>query len=281
LNHKNSLKIAKTKSDSELFTILVNSSDGYDDCWDPFFQLLDSYWQDLNVEIILNTGIKSYKNQRFPSLVCSQVEKSFKKKPTWSECLIEVLGRVRTPLVLYFQEDYFINKKVDVDRVMLAAEHMIKNNISHVGLTPHGSYGPYLEYKDSRFKEIRQNAKYRISTQAGLWRVKDLRSYLNEAENGWMFEIFGTWRSRNNCDKFLIMDDSLECNNPVIDYKHTGIIKGKWYREIVSDFLENKIEVDFSKRGFYVPRNSLLHKLDVLKKLSENVPHALKQLILK
>ena len=46
----------------QLFTVLVNSSDGFEDCWDPFFKLFDKYWPNCNAPIILNTEKKTYKS---------------------------------------------------------------------------------------------------------------------------------------------------------------------------------------------------------------------------
>jgi len=60
--------------------------------------------------------------------------------------LIRALDQVKTPLVLYFQEDYFIHRPVRSDLILKAVEHMIaRPEVKHIGLTKHGSHGPYLK----------------------------------------------------------------------------------------------------------------------------------------
>lgn len=262
------------------YSILVNSSDGYEDCWGPFFHLLKKYWPKCDAQIYLNTERKCWKSNDLEGLICTQIERMQGRRLTWSECLLEGLKTIETPLVLYFQEDYFIHQTVDKERISLASDYMLKHpEVGHIALTKHCSYGPYEPHSESWLQTIRQKARYRISTQAALWRVDTLRSYLLPEENGWMFEILGTWRAHKRPDFFLCAKWDEGAGGPVIDYLHTGIIKGKWLSEIEPVFEKNHITVDFQKRGFYEPKPPLMHKIDVLRKLLQNPRHVLKQLL--
>jgi len=263
------------------YSVLINSSDGYEDCWMPFFHLLKRYWPSLEAPIFLNTERVNWISSDYPNLICTQVDREHKNHSclTWSECLLSALEQIKTPLVLYFQEDYFIHQNVRHALIEQASNYMIHNpEIGHIALTKHCSYGPYNDHVEPWLQTIRPNARYRISTQAALWRVETLRSYLDPAENGWMFEIFGTWRSHNRDDVFLSTRWDDACGGPVIDYLHTGIIKGKWLRDIEDIFAQNGIHVDYKKRGFYEPKSRLLHKIEVAQKLLHNPQHLLKQL---
>ena len=108
-----------------MYTILVNSSDGYNDCWDPFFTLFNKYWPDCNAPIMLNTEYKSY-NFFGLDVKASQVNLGFNRRLTWSECLIEAIKKIDTPLILYFQEDYFIEKDVMVETINEFATKMLQ-----------------------------------------------------------------------------------------------------------------------------------------------------------
>jgi hypothetical protein len=147
----------------------------------------------------------------------------------------------------------------------------------HVGLTKHGSHGPYLKTDQDWLHLIRRDARYRISTQAELWRVDALRSYLRPEENGWMFEIFGTWRASLRDEIFLCADHDPARGGAAIDYLHTGSIKGHWLLEIKHVFETNGIEMDYSPRGFYVPKHPLLHKFEVGQRLFERPWYFLEQ----
>ncbi|QWD48031.1 hypothetical protein C2742_01655 [Polynucleobacter paneuropaeus] len=263
------------------YSVLVNSSDGYEDCWRPFFHLLKKYWPMLEVPIYLNTEHKNWKATNYPNLICTQVEKENRGQGrlTWSECLMLALEQIKTPLVLYFQEDYFIHQNVRHVLIEQASDYMVRNpEVSHIALTRHCSYGPYEAHSEPWLQTIGQNARYRISTQAALWRVDVLKSYLNSLENGWMFEVYGTWRANKRKDVFLSAKWDQMTGGPAIDYLHTGIIKGKWLSAIRPVFASNGIEVDFNRRGFYVPKNAYLHKLEVAQKLLKNPRHLLNQI---
>lgn len=261
------------------YSVLVNTSDGFEDCWDPFFTLFQKYWPQCSVPIYLNTETKIW---QFPgiNIKCTCVQGDRQTRLTWSECLLRALDQISTPLVLYFQEDYFIHQKVRVDIIESAVQHMINNpEVKHVALTKHGSIGPHEKYEMKEFKKIRQKARYRISTQAALWRVETLKSYLHEGENGWMFEIYGTWRAQKRKECFLCADFEDLQGGPAIDYKHTGIIKGKWLKEIQQIFDANEISIDYQKRGFYIPKNPLFHKFEVARKILERPAYLFRNLL--
>jgi hypothetical protein len=245
------------------FSILVNSSDGFDDCWLPFFTLFTKYWPSCQAPIFLNTETKEWSYPKL-SIYCTTVQPKGEKRLTWSECLIAALKKVDTPLVLYFQEDYFIHQPVRDEFIQAAVNYMLTNpEVKHIGLTRHGGRGKYDKHQEKWLHTIRQRAKYRVSTQAGLWRVDALMSYLRPEENGWMFEIFGTWRSHLRREIFLDAKFEEVNGGPAIDYLHTGIIKGKWLRAIQPVFEANNINIDYIKRGFYEPKHPLLHKTEV------------------
>lgn len=258
-------------------TILVNSSDGFEDCWGPFFHLLKVHWPDCSYPVLLNTEIKDWS---VPNGRTSQVAKGEKARLSWSECLIRAISQVETPLLLYFQEDYFLHSAVKHDRVLAAVDLMLQRpDVGHIALTRHGSFGPYESYPAEGFSTIRQDARYRISTQAALWRTQTLLSYLDTRENGWMFEIFGTRRAHRRPDLFLMAEFSDANGGPSMDYTHTGIIKGKWHPAIPELFAHHGLEIDFSRRGFYAEPHRLLRKWEVLRRLAQDPAHALRQMM--
>ncbi len=259
------------------YSVLVNSSDGFEDCWAPFFTLFQKYWPQCRAPIYLNTENKVWQHPTL-AIECTAVQRHEQQRLTWSECLIRALDSIHTPLVLYFQEDYFIHKPVRAPVIAAAVDLMLAHpEVKHIGLTQHGSFGPYDRYPIDGFCQIRQKARYRISTQAGLWRTETLRSYLRPEENGWMFEIYGTRRAQRRSECFLCADFDTRCGGPAIDYLHTGIIKGKWLPAIPEIFAANGIVVEYSRRGFYQPKSPLLRKLEVARKLLEHPGYLLKQ----
>jgi hypothetical protein len=261
------------------FTVLVNSSDGFDDCWVPFFTLLRRYWPECAAPILLNTERKAYEHKGL-DITCTMVQLSAATRLSWSECLLAALARIKTPLVLYFQEDYFLHSPVLDARIGQAASYMLSRpNVAYIGLTRLGGQAPYEPHSEDWLQAIRRRARYRISTQAALWRVETLKSYLRPEENGWMFEIFGTWRAWRRNDYFLCARFDAEHGGPAIDYPFTGIIKGRWLPEIQGVFERHGIVMDYSRRGFYRPKHPVLRRLETAQRLLANPRYLIKQLL--
>lgn len=261
-------------------TIIVNSSDGFEDCWTPFFTLLERYWPDCPQPILLNTGRKSWTYSAL-DVRCTQIELGHVGPMTWSECLLGALQQVTTPLVLYMQEDYFLEQPVDAALIAdLARGMLVDPSIHHIGLTDFGSSGSFTPTDDPRLWRIGPHARYRISTQAGIWRVRTLASHLRSWENGWMFEIFGTLRARRRAETFLTVNRELYAGAAaVMQYLHTGIIKGQWHPDIPPVFARHGIQVDYRARGFHRMQPALLRRLDLLCKIAMHPRYVVKSLL--
>lgn len=259
------------------FTIIVNSCDSFEDCWLPFFTLFDRYWSTPRPPIILNTEQKQFSYPGL-NLRASQVQHGVERRLSWSECLDAALATVKTPLVLYMQEDYFIEQAVDTAMVSEMAQRMLEDTtIKHIGLTHFGAGSPILPDKRPALSRIGPRASYRLSTQAGLWRTDALQSYLRPWESGWMFELFGTVRAWKRDDLFLTLDRATTV--PAIAYQHTGIVKGQWSKFVPALFEREGITVDFDKRGFYEGNSSPLERrLRLLKAITANPQVAAKSL---
>lgn len=242
------------------FTILVNSTDSFEDCWQPFFKLFSEYWPNCDYDIVLNTETKDFS---YPGLNirCSKVGANSKAvRPRWGWCLSQCLDQITTEAVLYLQEDYFLEGKVDVDLIRELAVYMVSPNpthqtCAHIGLTHFGSHGPFSVTEHPLLWEIGANARYRLSLQAGLWKTEALKSFLRDEDTGWSFEEQGPARSRRTSDRLLTVNrQEFNQSRQIFPYTHTGIIRGKWNRAAVESlFSEHDIRVDYSLRGFYEP----------------------------
>ncbi len=242
------------------YCIVVSSCDAYSDCWTPFFTLLSLYWKPAPPTVYLNTETQAF---AFPGLDihCPRVGREIDGELAWSERLIRTLDSIPYEIVLYLQEDYFIYDSVDVAVIDKLVDLMRRESISHISLAQCSRPGirstcPFLSH-------IPQDAKYRISAQAGLWNKSALRSYLRRHETVWEFEWYGTLRARRKRDSFFLVNQDYERlqGRWIIPYRPTGIEHGRWVRERVEKlFADHHISVDYAARGFYDPNEDPWHR---------------------
>lgn len=237
------------------YCLLVSSCDAYADSWPPFFTLLARFWPLPIPTIYLNTETQAF---AFPGLDihCPRVGLEAGHELAWGERLLACLARIPYEIVLYVQEDYFINDTVDVEMVGELVRLMERERTSHISLMPIARPGTRSEHRF--LTEMDQRAEYRIAAQAGLWRRASLISYLRRHETVWEFEWYGTRRARRRRDSFFYVNEEYERARGarVIPYWPTGIQHGRWVREVVEDlFAAHDIRVDYASRGFYDPED--------------------------
>ena len=86
-----------------MYSILVNSTDRYSDCWHPFFYLLNKYFNDVTCPVYLNCENKSFE---YDGISIQMIRNS--EKFTWSQCLMNAIQYINSPIILYLQDDYFL-----------------------------------------------------------------------------------------------------------------------------------------------------------------------------
>jgi hypothetical protein len=251
---------APERGAEQKLTLVVSSCDAYEDCWLPFFKLLSTYWQAPVPPIYLNTETRGFS---FPGLEiqCPRVQLEAGQELDWSDRLMRTLDHVPTEIVLYMQEDYFVNGPVDVPMLNRFVALMQRDGISHVSLKRANRTGAPSQYEF--LDRIDQRTEYRISAQAGLWRVSSLRSYLRRHETVWELEWYGSRRAWRRPDSFYFVNadydaasgrlgDHASGRRGVVPYWPTGVVHGRWVPEVVVDlFAAHDIEVDYERRGFY------------------------------
>ena len=264
------------------YTIIVSSCDAYADTWPPFFSLFEKHWPDCRARILLVT--ESYSGAiPLPSGSRLSVSTFAAGRRPWGARLRAAVESAPTPLVLYLQEDYYFDRPVRGDVVEEMAALMVRRpEIAHIGLTSTGSFPPFTPTSDTRLWAIGRRSRYRISTQAGLWRKNVLLTYVRDDEDVWMLEIFGSRRARLRDELFLTLNRDLYAGEKgaVFHYEHTGIIRGRWHKRMPEIFAENDAPMpDFSKRGFYEPESRLVGRIQVARRLFKKPVTATKALI--
>ncbi|MDD4902659.1 MAG: hypothetical protein PHE24_06010 [Patescibacteria group bacterium] len=239
--------------------IVISSCDAYADAWDPFFTLFFRYWPDCPFRIILISNGREYNDARVTTY-------KIKNDLGWSGNLIEALKNIGEDYVIYFQEDYFLRKKVITEKIFAALKLIAETRAAYLRLYP--CPGPDLPFNDSQeIGMIGRGAAYRNSTQTAIWDRQIFLSLLKDGETGWDFETGGGLeRSRKIDQPFLSF------RAPAIDYFCTAILKGKYLYDAVRFCRREGIRLDLTKRkaenffGFIIRKSGLKQKLYPSKK---------------
>lgn len=213
--------------------IIVSSCDAFEDAWRPFFTLLFRYWPDCPFPVYLVTNEKKYNDSRVNTIAVGDDKR-------WASNMKKALGSVPAGHILYLQEDYFLEKKVDTAAILRLFNEMKDWHAAYLRLVP--SPKPDIVHAGG-IGELSRTAPYRTSLQGAFWDKEILNGLLKEGESGWDMEVKGTERSRAITQPFLSVTDWA-----LPYFRMTAIKKGRWYYDAVQLLKKEGIDVDPTKR---------------------------------
>jgi len=203
---------------------LVSSFDGLSDCWGPFCHGLVKYWPDCPYPVYLIANSKHFENDRV-SVIKVGEDKG------WSRNLLAALGQIDSKYIMYFQEDYWINEKVNSTAISDYLSIMDREGAHYIRLLSFPP--PDQDFPlDDRLGMIATEASYRTALQIAFWRKEVLQALIDPEETPWDFEIKGTERSRRYGEGFLCVkplgDDPYHYG---IRYVCTAVNRGRWSKQ--------------------------------------------------
>jgi len=231
--------------------ILVNSSDGFRDCWYPFFHLLETHWPSCRFPLYLNVEEATYEHPSLKVRCLNHPRLPSGENVPWSDRLIDSLQAIPERYVMYMQEDYFLDAPVRDDLVEDCLRIVAEEGVGCVHLTGFGSRGGTKTAERPYLVDVPRISHYRMSTQAAIWDKDVLLSCVRRRETVWETEILGTIRAWSRYAAIRTIDRQRLEGLPIMSYTGTGIIRGKWHPEMVPLFAKHEIPMDFERRGLY------------------------------
>jgi hypothetical protein len=231
--------------------LLLSSYDGGIDLWEGFFKSISYQWKEFDLPVIINTESLTYSYQGFDITVLNQIDT--KKKIPWSKRLMDVLSRIDTEFILFFLEDFWLDRPVRDIEFRKTLQYMRDNpDVATFSFYP---CNPGENIQDERFEgfELRpQKCTYKINCQASIWRTKKLLEYLRPHETPWEFEVVGSVRAERYAEKFYTLKKDTEL---IFSYGDPDvgclIHRGKWNKDVVLPLAKlYNLDIDYSKRGF-------------------------------
>ncbi|MCK0131208.1 hypothetical protein MWU59_06780 [Flavobacteriaceae bacterium F08102] len=233
-----------------MLSIIVLSSDGYADCWYPFFYSLKKYFPLKNeYEIILSTNEKKYTHE---GLEIKTINSGL--TTPWSKRLKNCVQQAKYDLLFVLTEDFFIRSPLNVTMfegfLNLLKE---KSDVHHIRLLSTYDRTASIPSEYPHLDLIDPKTKLRFLYLPGLWKRNVLAKYLFNYESVFMSEKIGDIRSTIYKDNFYAISRSYyKEHGQFYDCTPSGaLFKGKWSKEwIVPFFKRENIDIDLSLRGF-------------------------------
>lgn len=257
-------------------TLLVNSYDGGEDCWKPFFQSIAMQWSEMDLPIVLNTESKSFSFPPYQIKTFSLYKRG--EKVPWGERLIQTLKRIETDYILFFLEDYWLNAPVNDAVFRKTLTWLDENPDVATFVFSSKSFAPQQDNGGNKFEgfvQDRQKCEYKIQAQIAVWRRTRLIEFIRPHESPWEWEVLGSVRASRYTDKFYVWRQELPEPFPyhysVDGESYPGIVvEGKWIREMVEYYstIYDLSGIDFSIRGFAdLERRRRLNQMTALQRI--------------
>jgi hypothetical protein len=247
-------------------TIVISSTDSYQDCWFPFFSLFEKFIDNVNnIDVFLITDNIIYDKHKFVKTIATSKDGIIMP---WADRMFSALSHIKDKSFLLLMDDYFLYSKINI--IDLVFFDTILNNDSKLGclkIVGHES-SKILSCTNKNINTISKLSAYRLSLQPTLWKKEYLKQILVPGENPWQFEILGSFRSLLLNKSLVVISNYWLNKNKVIyeTFGAGGIKKGGWLKsehKKIEKILGEKI---ISSRNFYsLEKNKLALKVNLFK----------------
>lgn len=212
-------------------SMIIQSCDLFSDIWDAHVSLLEMNFGDRQMETFLVSDKKN-------SMEFEHVQTLFAgEKAEYSERLSYALEHIKTKYVLLTLDDYFLTKKIDIQRIHELVEIMDKEDMAYLRLfkIPKGK----KKTKYEKIHSLTPIEQYDVNLYPGIWRVDALKTMITEVQNAWQFEVSLTKKAVNSQFTYFMTKEKVY---PILD----GVRKGKLLFR--SNFFLKHNQLYFGKR---------------------------------
>jgi len=216
-----------------MLSIVIMSCDSYSDLWQPFFILYNKYFPNKHQTHLISENKECE--------YCNTI----KQQGKWTKRLREGLKQIDSEYILLLLEDFFIQNKVDTERIQYCLDNFNDNIATFNFEKTYSIEDKETDLKD--FKQRNKNGRYKLSCQAGIWDRNKLIELLRDDLDPWEWE-----ESKPNKEyEFYINSGDFVIDYGYENHEWFGIRKGKWTLKAIELMKKEKIDIDFTKRGIY------------------------------
>jgi hypothetical protein len=211
--------------------VVVSSCDSFFDAWRPFVFFFRKYWPDCPFPIFLIVN-----RLRIRSAIVQPIAVGPDRE--WASNMISALASIPQTYILYFQEDYFLNGRVNSELLAEDFAYAFQHDVASFCFHARGQLEPTFQPLNERFGVVPRESDGRTRLQVTLWKKAVLQATLRPGETAWNMEARASERTRD-----LLALSYLQRRDRPIPYLMSAIVRGLWMPEAISMCHEAGIEI--------------------------------------
>jgi hypothetical protein len=202
--------------------VVISSCDAFFDAWRPFVFFFRKHWSDCPFPVFLIVNCL-----RVRSRIVQPI--SVGPDRDWASNMMTALESIPHPYILYFQEDYFLNGRVNNSLLAQDFTYAFENDAASFCLYARSQLEPNFQPLNDRFGVVPRDSDGRTSLQFTLWKKKVLQEILRPGESAWNMEARASERTRD----LLALSYQQRRDRP-IPYIMSAIVRRLWMQEAIS-----------------------------------------------
>ena len=205
------------------FSIVISSCDAFKDCWEPFIYSVKKYWPDTPCEMFIVSNHLTIEDEKVKFIKVGDDK-------GWASNLKVALSGIEADYILYLQEDYWLTKTVDTEKLLSQIVYCETNGVDYLRLNIPFSDNTKIDSHHALCPL--EKDKYAICLQAAIWKKVTLEKLLIDGWSGWDYEAKACKYAIDNniavkAQVVLSMADDI-----ILHYvEGTAVRKGKWTRQ--------------------------------------------------
>lgn len=197
-------------------SIVVSSCDRFFDAWRPFAFFFRKFWPDCPFPVYLIVNRLRVRSRTIEAIQTGADQ-------GWASNMQLALKRVRTPYLLYLQEDYFLTGPVHREQLARDFTYALTNDAASFCFCGLSLLEPEFARTEAEFAAIPETSQGRTRCQVALWRRDAFAATLRAGETAWDMEAKGSERTRGMPMLTYVRNDRVP-----IPYLISAIVRGLW-----------------------------------------------------
>ena len=214
--------------------ILICSCDFYSECWEPIIFSFKKYWPDCEYDKLIVSNNKDVK------ISGAKIIKVGDHKG-WASDTLKAVGMTDYDYYIYFQEDYWLNQRVDNGAIKAHIQHCIDNKIDYLKLGPDRPSCDKHRIGTSDYCKNPMDHRYAICTVVSIWSRELFEKVCVPGHTGWDFEYKIVPYINENHIEFNseALHTSVIPTKSILLIRGNAIQRGKWTPPGVKFLKEN------------------------------------------